>query len=295
MKLQLWQADLLLALTALLWGTTFVVVKNAVGVMAPEVIIAFRFTIAFLFLAAIFGKVCRGHWREALIPGLILGIVLGAAFWTQTAGLRDTSPSTSAFITGLNVVFVALIDALIGFRLPKLRVGWGILAATCGLLVLTWTGRVQFSPGAHLTLICAVLFGLHIVLTSRWVRGRDPRAMTVIQFAVVSVIAWLVLPLTKASLHLSPANLIVLVLLGLLPTAVAFLLQTVAQKYTPPVHTAILLSLEPVFAAFTSLLLGLDLLSFRLLAGGGLIIVGTWLSAGEESPRAGEFKLANED
>ncbi|HEX2953900.1 MAG TPA: DMT family transporter [Bacillota bacterium] len=291
MKLQRWQADLLLVITALLWGGTFVVVKNAVSVLAPEVIIAFRFSVAFLFLAVIFGKACRGHWRKALIPGSILGVVLGVAFWTQTAGLQYTTPSTSAFITGLNVVFVALIDALILHRLPHGRVFLGILAATGGLLILTWTGRVKFSPGDLLTLICALLFGLHIVLTSRFIHGRDPRAITVVQFAVVSVIAWAVLPLTKASFHLTHLNLLVLILLGLFPTAIAFLLQTIAQKFTPPVHTAIILSLEPVFAALSSLILGLDRLSCRLLLGGGLIFTGTILSSVEEAPRETEVQV----
>lgn len=292
MKISRWQADLLLVITALLWGGTFIVVKNAVRVLPAELIIAFRFTVAFLFLFIVFGRACRGHWRESLVPGAFLGLILGLAFWTQTIGLRTTTPSTSAFITGLNVVFVAIIDTLIILRFPKFRVILGTLAATMGLLILTWTGALRFSQGDILTLICATLCGLHIVMTSHLIKGRDPRALVVVQFAVISVLSWSALPMAHASFTLNGSRILVLALLGLFPTAIAFFLQTMAQKVAPPVHTAIILSLEPAFAALCSLLLGIEALSWRLLLGGGLILGGTVLSSVEETPQEAEGKIA---
>lgn len=283
--LKKWQADLLLLITALIWGGTFVVVKEAVQELPAEFIVAVRFTIAFLFLLIGSGYSIRSTWRQSLRPGVMLGIVLGVAFWAQTAGLKTTSPSTSAFITGLNIVFVAIIDTLLVMRFPKAKVWLGVAAATIGLLALTWTGSFQTRPGDLLTLLCAILFGLHIVLTARWVPGRDPRAIALIQFAVVSLLAWCTLGFTAAPIPLlSSRHLWILALLGLFPTAIAFLFQTMAQRVAPPIHTAIILSAEPVFAAIFSLLLGMEHFTLQLAIGGGLIFLGTQLTMVEESP-----------
>lgn len=293
MHLKRWQADLLLLITALVWGGTFVAVKDTVQEIPAEFIVGARFTIAFLFLAMTMGYSIRSTWRKSLRPGIFLGIILGIAFWAQTSGLKTTSPSTSAFITGLNVVFVAIIDTIILKRFPKRKVWIGVMAATIGLLTLTWTGSVQTRPGDLLTLLCAILFGLHIVLTARWAPGRDPRAITIIQFAVVSLLAWGVQGVTAAPLPaLTSRHIGMLVLLGLFPTAIAFLFQTIAQRVAPPIHTAIILSAEPVFAAIFSLLLGMDHFTLQLIIGGSLIFFGTQLTTGEETPTEMESRSA---
>jgi len=286
MELRRWQADVLLAISALLWGTTFVAVKEAVTELPAELIIAIRFLIGFLFLALVFGPACRKNRWNCLHTGIILGLILGVAYWYQTTGLRYTSPSASAFITGMNIVFVALIDSLLAKRFPSRKVLLGVATATAGLLILTWTSRFQARPGDLLTLFCAVLFGLHIVLTARWIKGCDPRIMTILQFGVVSALFWLVLPATWHPVTFTGRHLVILLLLGLFPTGIAFLFQTTDQKYTPPIHTAIILSAEPVFAALFSLARGTDTVSFRLICGGLLIVLGTYFSAAEEPVKA---------
>lgn len=292
-KLKKWHADLLLLLTALVWGGTFVTVKEAVQAIPAEFIVAVRFSIAFLFLFLGLGYSIRNTWRASLQPGIMLGIILGVAFWAQTSGLKTTSPSTSAFITGLNVVFVAIIDTMLVMKFPKFKVWMGVAAATVGLLALTWTGSFQARPGDLLTLLCAILFGLHIVLTARWAPGRDPRALTLIQFAVVSLLAWAAQGMANAPIPaLTGRHIGMLALLGLFPTAIAFLLQTIAQRVAPPIHTAIILSAEPVFAALFSLVLGMDHFTFQLVIGGGLIFIGTHLTMGEESPKELESRPA---
>ena len=234
MELRRWQADVLLAISALLWGTTFVAVKEAVTELPAELIIAIRFLIGFLFLALVFGPACRKNRWNCLHTGIILGLILGVAYWYQTTGLRYTSPSASAFITGMNIVFVALIDSLLAKRFPSRKVLLGVATATAGLLILTWTSRFQARPGDLLTLFCAVLFGLHIVLTARWIKGCDPRIMTILQFGVVSALFWLVLPATWHPVTFTGRHLVILLLLGLFPTGIAFLFQTTAQSIRHP-------------------------------------------------------------
>ncbi|HHU52302.1 MAG TPA: DMT family transporter [Firmicutes bacterium] len=283
MKEHSWSANLLLLITAMIWGGSFIVVKEALSLIHPLQVIAYRFTLAFIFLLAFYHKRALENWKDHLIPGVSLGFLLGSAFIAQTYGLSHTAPSTSAFITGLNVVLVAVFQAAFYRRTLPCSSIFGVLLATVGLSILTWNGRLLFSLGELLTLCCAVLFALHIVATGKVVSTHRAETITLYQSGAVALAAWILLlfcspQLSKCTLLPLPAWP-ALIYLGFLSTGVAYLFQTLAQRRTTPVHTAIILSAEPAFAALFTVLLGYEELTCGLVLGGFLIIVGMILTS----------------
>lgn len=283
MKKQSWSADLFLLITAMIWGGSFIVVKEALSLIHPLQVIAYRFTLAFIFLFTLYHKQALQNWKDHLIPGIYLGSILGLAFIAQTYGLIYSAPSTSAFITGLNVVMVAVFQAAFYRRSLPFSSFLGVLVATVGLSILTWSGRLQFRLGDLLTLCCAVLFALHIVATGKIVSTYQAETITVYQFGAVALATWILLPF--CSPQLSQSMLIplpawpALIYLGLLATGLAYLFQTLAQCRTTPVHTAIILSAEPAFAAVFTVLLGYETLTCQLVLGGFLILIGMILTS----------------
>ncbi len=282
-------ADLLLLSVALIWGGTFVIVRDAVRTMPPLLLIGGRFLLALAALSAIFPRHYRS-WRENLLPGLTLALFLFGGFVLQTYGLRHTSASASGFITGLNVVFVALIAAAVQGRRPPVRSCLSAALATLGLAGLSWQpAGWHFGPGALLTLGCAVFFALHIVATGFLAPGRDPVALTAIQFAAVALGALALQCLTGGGLTAPGAGgWLALGYLGLAATGFAFLMQTAAQRYTPPVDTAVVLATEPLFAAAIAVALGGEQVTPRMVLGGGMIFAAMLLAV--FSPPAGGRK-----
>ncbi len=272
-------ADLLLLSVALIWGGTFVIVRDTVRILPPLFLIGGRFLLALIALLVIFPR-NHQHWRENSGPGLILAGILLGGFVLQTYGLRYTSASASGFITGLNVVLVALIAAAThGRRLPA-RTLFSVILATLGLFALSWqSGGWHFGLGDLLTLGCAVFFALHIVATGYLAPGRDPVVLTALQFAGVAFGSLVMHFMTGGGLVVPRGpGWLALGYLGLAATGFAFLIQTTAQRHTPPVDTAIILSTEPLFAAAIAVLLGGEQMTAPLALGGLAIFTATLLA-----------------
>lgn len=259
----------LLAVTAL-WGTTFVIVKDALADASPVAFLALRFSLAavaaFGFALAIRGKF---PWK----PGLLVGVVLFAAYFFQTAGLAEIAPSRSAFLTGLYVVFVPVASRLVLGRWPGRSALIGVALAAAGLLVLTRPDTSGgFSLGDVLTLGCALSYAFHITLTQRFAAGGA--GLVAVQMAAVAALSWLLFPIVPHHLQLTPAVGVGVVVCGLFASALAINLQTWGQGRTSAVRAAIIFSLEPAVAALTSFALGREPLSWSTLIGGGLIMAG---------------------
>ncbi len=273
------KANLLLITVALCWGGSFVLVRDTVRTVPAFLLIGLRFLIALLLLACIFPRAVR-RWASALGPGILLGLLLLAGFTLQTFGLCYTTASNSGFITGLNVVFVAVFAVILTRgRLPaRTLIGAGV--AGLGLAALSWQGGLwSFGRGDLLTLACAVAFALHIIVTGRFAPRHEPVSLAAVQFAVVMAGGFLLNALTGASF--TPpggGGWLSLCYLGLLATGFAFLIQTMAQRHTPSVDTAIILSTEPLFAAAIAVLLGGERLTLPMLIGGGAIFAAMLLA-----------------
>ena len=281
------RADVLLVLIAVIWGTTFMVVHEAVANVPALALIALRFGLAGLvFLPSLWQRRVE-LGRQGLWVGTLLGTILFTGFATQTIGLQYTTPARAGFITGLNVVLVPLLGLLFKQR-PPLRAVIGVLLAMLGLVVLSWGCRVPWlgcsvTTGAGsvqvlgdvLVLVCALAFALHIVAVSRWATTLPVLQVNGIQLIVAALLAALATILStggfpRPTLGVWGAALF----LGLIATAFVFALQLKLQRYTSATHTALIFALEPVFAALFSWLWTGEALTLAVWLGGSLMLLG---------------------
>lgn len=293
MSKQFSQANILLLLIALIWGGTFIIVKQSLAVLHPMQVIAYRFTLAFILVFLVKFRTVRRHWRASFFPGIGLGLLLFIAFTTQTFGLKFTSPSVSALITGSNAVLVAIFEALFKRKRLSRSSLFGVLTATAGLFLITWSGAsFTFGYGDLLTLACAIFFALHINATGQALTRSDPSTITVIQFGFVALVAWgTIIPAPNLVVDFSATTWYALIYLGLMATGLAFLAQSYAQRDASPIHTAIMLATEPAFATVLAISLGFEALTLRLMIGGVLIIAGIIFSSSGESFAASGGKM----
>lgn len=280
------RADIALGLAALIWGATFVLVKDALADVSVFVYLAVRFAFAAVVMAIFFWRSLRGLTLASVWAGAQIGFFMFAGYAFQTTGLKFTSPSKAAFITGSSVVLVPLLLALFSKRRVNPWIWAGAFAALAGLYFLTIPpeGLGGLNRGDPIVFGCAVSFALHMIVISRYVERHSVGALAVIQVATTAVLAAIAIPiafsvgLEQPHWHSSNTLTAAVLVTALGSTAFGFSAQTWAQQYTSPTHTAILISLEPVFAAITSWIVASEHLGGRILLGAGLIFAGILLA-----------------
>ncbi len=270
------RAELALFGMAVIWGTTFVIIKAALAEISPVLFLALRFTLAALVLGAVYRKSLR---QAAVKAGLLAGCLLFTAFVFQTEGLALTTPSKSAFLTGLSIPMVPLVNSLVYRARPRAFEVTGILIASIGMALLTLpAGKFEMTTGDILSLLCAVTFALHFVVIGHFSPLLGFETLAVIQVAVAAVLGFLsAAALGHVHFHATPALGAAVLATGLLATALAFTTMAWAQQYTTPTRTALILALEPAVAWFTSFLVTGEVLSTRGKIGAGLILAGVLL------------------
>jgi drug/metabolite transporter (DMT)-like permease len=265
----------LLALTAV-WGSTFVLIKDVVGRMRVVDFLAVRFAIAAIAMLVLFARPLRRLPHGQIGRALLLGIVYGAAQLLQTWGLKLIAPSVSGFATGMYVVFTPILAWLL-LRDRVAGVVWlAVALATGGLALLSLRG-VSVDPGVWLTLASAALYGLHIVGLGRWSREQDAFGMSTVQVVAIAVICLLATAPQGPALPPDGRAWLAVLYMALVAGAGAMLMQTWAQAHLPPARAAIVMTTEPVFAAGFAVALGVDALSWRMLAGGALVLGAMYL------------------
>jgi len=276
------KADLLLAACALIWGATFVVVKDALAQASVFVFLSLRFVLASALLALLYRRELRNLDGGKLRAGGLIGCLMFGAFAFQTVGLTMTTPSKSAFITGFFVVLVPVFLAGFGRRHISHWIWAGVFTAVAGLYFLTVpaSGFAELNMGDVLTLICAVLCALHIITVGHYVQRYSAGVLVFLQVAATAVLSVAAVPVFALTGWEAPRvtwapELIWAVLgTGILATVFTFSAQVWAQRFTAPSHVALLLTLEPVFAGLTSFAFIGERLGWRGLAGAALILAG---------------------
>lgn len=284
-------AHILLLATVFVWGATFVVVKDALTDATPLLFNFLRMTLAFVILAAVNHRHLHNLSRRAVLSGIVVGIFLAAGYQLQTSGLARTTPAKSAFITGLVVVFVPLFTAISALRVPgahgpRWTAAIGALLAFSGLLLLTTPAGTEWRHlfasigiGDLLTLGCAIAFAGHLIAISLTSPGLPAAQLATLQIGVSAIVMFLTLPLGEhPHASFTPRLIFALAITSILATAAAFTIQSWAQKHLPATHTAVILSLEPVFAWLTALIFLNEHLGPRALGGAALIIAGIALT-----------------
>jgi drug/metabolite transporter (DMT)-like permease len=283
-------AHILLIGVVLVWGCTFPLVKSALHDISPLLFNLLRMTLGALVLLVINFKELRGLTRSELRLCLTAGLFLALGYSFQTTGLAHTTPSKSAFLTGLVVVMVPLLNLIPGVApptspKPNAIVFLGAILAFIGLILLTstpGTGAALLSGmhlGEWLTLLCAIAFAAHLLSLAHAAPQLSARRLGTLQIAFAAVFMLFALPLGgRPSFHLTHTAILALAITALLATAAAFTIQSWAQQLLPPTHTALILTLEPVFAALTSLLFFHERFGPRELLGAALILAGILLA-----------------
>jgi drug/metabolite transporter (DMT)-like permease len=266
----------LLVMTAV-WGSTFALIKGVVDRMPVADFLAVRFTVAAIAMFVLFHRhVARLEHRQ-LWRGVMLGVVYGSGQLLQTWGLALISPSVSGFVTGMYVVFTPILATLL-LRQRTPPVVWvAVVLATLGLALLSLNG-LSVDKGVWLTLLSALLYGLHIVGLGHWSRADEAFGLSAVQMAVIALVCLLATaghggPMLPPDGHAWVATLYMALIAG----AGAMLMQTWAQAHLPATRAAIVMTTEPVFAAGFAVALGVDALTWRMLVGGGLVLAAMYL------------------
>ncbi len=264
-----------LVVVTAIWGSTFLVVKNAISRAPVMDFLAVRFGLAALVMLAIRPGCLRGMTRRGLLRGVALGLVLGAGYVTQTFGLVSASPSISGFITGTFVVFTPVISWILLRKRAGATTWLGVGLAFVGVAALGLRG-LSLGPGELLTLACAVFFALQVVGLGEWASGENVYALALIQTATVAVISLVVAAPGGFRLPFELTVWGAVAVTAILATALAELVQTWAQSIIEPAHVAVVMTLEPVFAGIFGVVFGGDALTVRVVAG-AVCIIGAML------------------
>lgn len=275
-----WLVDLSLIAVALIWGTTFVLVKRALADVSTLLFLTLRFIVATALLALIF----RSQFRGANVPrsfraGMIAGLCLFAGYVLQTFGLKYTSASKTGFITGLYIPLVPVFSSIVYKKAPQLSEALGVGAAFLGMALMTVDrDTLHIGFGDLLVAGCAVAYAFHILVLGRFAGSSSVGVLTIAQIATGAFIGagtfWWAEPV---HIQWSTDVWIALGVTSALATALAFAVQTWAQRYSSPTRTALIFSMEPVFAWATSYVVAGEVLSRRGTAGAVLILAGILL------------------
>jgi drug/metabolite transporter (DMT)-like permease len=276
-----WLVDGSLVFMTLIWGATFVMVKRALADASTLLFLTIRFATAAFVLALVFRKYWRkdsraGTFGISLRGGVLAGLCLFGGYVFQTVGLRYTSASKAAFITGFTTPMVAVLSSIVYRRAPRVAEVLGVAVAFLGMALMTIpAGRFQIGAGDLLVSGCAVAYAFHILVTGRFVGQVNMGVFMVAQIttgaAVGGATFWWTEPV---HLRWTFSLITALAVTSLLATSLGFSIQTWAQRWSSPTRTALFFTMEPVFAWVTSYLLAGEILSGRGIVGATLILAG---------------------
>jgi drug/metabolite transporter (DMT)-like permease len=286
-------ADLSLLFVAIIWGSTFIIVKQSVENIPVFSFLFMRFALAGMLLILINAPKLKAIDKGVLADGVMLGMALFLAYAFQTFALTATSASITAFITGLFVIFVPVLSSVFLRKLPRQEAMIGVAFATIGLAFITLQGKFLVSFGEFLALVCAFFIAIHIILTDKLSRRNDFGLLTLVQVNMVALFSLIFssfLDLRVIPIQFNNQLIFSLIINSVFATFVAFIVQTSMQKYTTPTKAAIIFIMEPVSSAFFSYWIGGELLTAKQYVGTSFILfamvfteAGTYLKMKREA------------
>ncbi|MGZ4820674.1 MAG: DMT family transporter [Terriglobales bacterium] len=296
------KAHILLVLVTLVWGATFVQIKDALRDISPLLFNAVRITLASALLALFYRRELAGMSRDAVRAGVLVGIPLWLGFSFQTTGLRLTTPSKSAFLTGFSVILVPVLLGLVWRKKVNAWTVAGVFIAFLGLYFMTVPAAngsglnlESINRGDLLTIGCAVMFALQIIFMGRAMRKHRFEGVATVEAITCAAMMWASIPVLEHEHALWSGRVIAAILVtGILGTGAAFTIQAWAQQFTPPTHTALIFLLEPVFAWITSYIVLRERLGMRAGAGALMILGGIVVSEIKGSEAELEAELGEE-
>ncbi|MDO4502734.1 MAG: DMT family transporter, partial [Coriobacteriia bacterium] len=274
---------LLIVIATIIWGSSFVIVKDVTGFLTTGWLLVIRFSVAAVLLALVFAKKRDLYLRrDHILFGGLFGVALFLAYYVQTQGLIYTTPGKNAFLTGTYCVLVPFFAWFATRKRPTLVNVGAALLCLVGVGLVSLSGDLTVNIGDALTLLCAVFYALHIVLVSKFSQDRDIFVLTMWQFAGVALCALVVALLTEPApvvlTQLDAGQFAQLAYLAVACTTLALLFQNVGQKHLPPASASLLLSLESPFGVAFSVAFGAEALNGQVLCGFVLIFAAIMIS-----------------
>ncbi|MFL0269057.1 DMT family transporter [Candidatus Clostridium radicumherbarum] len=272
------KADILLILITFFWGSSCLMTKIGLDEIQGFNLIALRFIIAFLLSASVFWKRFMTINVKTVKYAAILAGILSAVFVFMTFGVKYTTASNAGFLTCLAGVFIPLILFILLKQTPKINVVISICLAFLGICLLSLNQQLQFNKGDLLCILCSLAFAVHIIATGILTRGVDSVSLGVLQLGFVGVYS-MIFSFIFENPKLPSTNQFwfTVLALSIFCTAIAFIVQTVAQKDTTSTHTGLIFSLEPVFAAILAFIFAGEILSIRGYLGAVILIISILL------------------
>ncbi len=273
------KADLGMLVVTLFWGSSYLFMKLGLTDMHPMTLIAWRFGVAFCVAGTVFYKRMVAMDKSTLGRGILLGIILFGVFVAITYGVRDTSAPHAGFLVSLAVVFVPILAAIVTRRRIPRNVTLAIGVSTLGVGLLTLNNHWRMNLGDGLCMAGALLYAVHIVVTDAAATRGDPLVLGTVQLGVAGVLG-LGFSLFSGPVQIpdTPNAWGAVLALSLLCSAFGFIVQTVTQKHTPPTHTGLIFSLEPVFTVIFAYLFVGETLSPRGMVGASLVLLSVLIA-----------------
>ena len=261
---------------AMIWGFSFVIVKNSLDLVPVIYMLAFRFTVATIVLAVVFWKKLKKLNKTILREGLILGGLLFISYVLQTEGCKYTTAGKNAFLTTVYIVIVPFLYWLLFRKRPNWYSFLAAFLALVGIGLLSLQGDFSINYGDVLTLLCGLVFAGHLVGISQFTKKSDPILLTILQMFFTAVFSWigtLFVGGEIGAISMSAELITSMLYLGVLSSAVGFLLQTVSQKRVNPSTAALLISTESVFGVLFSAIFLSEILTLRMMVGCVIILI----------------------
>ncbi len=265
----------LIAMTAV-WGSTFVLIKDVLARMSVVDFLAVRFTLAAVVMLVLFARPVLRLGRVQFMQGLALGGIYAIGQLLQTWGLALIAPSVSGFVTGMYVVFTPILATVLLRQRVRAVVWLAVALATTGLGLLSLRGT-SVDLGVWLTLASAAVYALHVVGLGQWSRPGAAIGLSAVQMIAIALVCLLATAPHGPVLPPDRSAWLAVLYMALIAGAGAMLLQTWAQSHLPATRAAIVMTTEPVFAAAFAVAFGSDLLSWRMIAGGALVLAAMYL------------------
>jgi len=278
-----------LALAALvvvtaIWGSTFLLVKNAIQQVPVMDFLAIRFLLAAVVMIALRPASVSRLTRQSLLRGAILGIALGAAYITQTYGLLTASATVSGFITGTFVVLTPLVSWVLLRQKINRNTFLAVVLASFGLALLGLHGW-SIGIGELLTLVCALFVAIHVVGLGAWASQHEIYGFALVQIATVALISLVAASPDGIKVTSDFRFWVTIIITAVFATAFAFIVQTWAQSLMPPTHAAVVMTMEPVFAGIFGIALGGERPTLQIFAGILCVLVAMYFIQFMRTPR----------
>ena len=271
----------MLLMAALIWGSSFIVMKNAVDFISPFTLLCIRFVLSTIFITCLFFNKIKEIKKQDLIGGFLAGLALFSAFSIQTFGLQLTTPGKNAFLTAVYCTIVPLLSWLYFKKSPDRSQIFASILCFIGVGFVSLDSSLKINLGDIYTLIGGFLYAVHIIVCEKAMKNTSPIIITALQFAFAAIFSFVAAYLfedVSIIFHIDQSIYLQILYLAFFATTLCYLFQNVGQKFVNENIAALLLSLESVFGVFFSILFGQEMMTLQIALGFLIIFISVLIS-----------------